>query len=655
MASAIIRHNNNVFIGYFGQGVRFLQGKQWQSLTMENGLVSNYVRSLLATDDELWLITAKGVSSWNGTQMESFSSSDGLPHNYCYTGQVTKEGVLYIGTEAGVAYYENGSFFPVKMDDSLMRKRIKQILELEDGTLLLMSDDQVISYNKGEVSLLLKDLLMPKEVLNAIACDHYGNLWLGSEMYGLVYFNSENNELHYLSQEHGFPFSRVRTLSIFGEDNLLIGTESGAYKCRIDEKGDILSIYTIGKESGYPDFEVNLRAGYVDKEKILLGTNIGLVSLDPGQVMPRPAGPPVYVTDLKISFKDIDWTSRRMKLDQWFQVPVKPVLEHSQNDLLFEFKGISLKTTVELWYKYKINQQDNQWSEPTRTASAIYPNLRPGKYTFMVKSSFDGIQWEEEASHYEFLIVPPFWKTWWFYVILSAFILAGFVFFNNYRIKTKIDQLIAIERIKKEEYDRIQKKVAMDFHDEVGNHLASISLLIQLIKNRQWEVPDELEDFLDKIDQESKHLFSGTKDFVWSLDPSNDNLRAVFHNIRDYGTEIFENSSISFNVMTGTSDIEKLKLPPGFTRQIVLIFKEALNNAFRHAECRNVYFSIDIKNGVINIRLQDDGKGFNTKEKSYYEGIKKMKYRGTKIKSDLLFSSGENEGTEIVLKAELNG
>jgi signal transduction histidine kinase len=176
---------------------------------------------------------------------------------------------------------------------------------------------------------------------------------------------------------------------------------------------------------------------------------------------------------------------------------------------------------------------------------------------------------------------------------------------------------------------------------------------VELIKSRDWKVEDELKSLLDKIDDESKNLFQGTRDFIWSIDPANDNLEAVYDNIRDYGIDLFDNSSIRFHAQNGNIDYGAFRLPAGFTRHIVLIFKEGLNNAMKHAGCKNVYFSIQVYGKDVEIKLKDDGKGFKEQDIRYFEGIKKMKYRGAKIKSDLDLHSDENQGTEIILKAKI--
>jgi signal transduction histidine kinase len=84
-----------------------------------------------------------------------------------------------------------------------------------------------------------------------------------------------------------------------------------------------------------------------------------------------------------------------------------------------------------------------------------------------------------------------------------------------------------------------------------------------------------------------------------------------------------------------------------------LIFKEGLNNVMKHAGCKNVFFSIEVSGKSFVIKLRDDGKGFREQDLQYLEGIKKMKYRGAKIRSDLTLRSDENKGTEIILKAKV--
>jgi signal transduction histidine kinase len=519
--------------------------------------------------------------------------------------------------------------------------------------MLLLSDYGIGKVRNGEITHFIHEGLKNKEVLNTVISDRYGNYWIGSDINGLIFFNNQTKKVKYLNQYLNIPFSRARSIIFYEENRMCVGTERGIYYIVVNSNGEISSLHSVGIEQGYPDFEVNNNASLRIGDEVYFGTSNGIILFNP-QNIERNINVPVNVTALSIEFRETDWNQKKAKINTWLGTPVNPILTYDQNDLQIKFKGISLKSKEKLWYRHQLSNYDQDWSKPINDESVLYANLRPGKYQFKVSASYDGLNWNDAYTQYDFVIAPPFYRTWWFYIILFAFVLVGFVLINNYRIRTRINQLLLIEKINKEEYDRIQKKVAMDFHDEVGNHLTSISLLVQLIRSQDWKIPGELQDFLDKIDIESKNLFLGTKDFIWSIDPKNNNLKEVFYKIRDYGEEVFEGTDIRFHVQNGVAEDFGIKLPAGFTRQIVLIFKEAINNARQHAGCKNVRFSVSKYPEMFLIKLSDDGKGFDTEEIEYYNGLKKMKIRGEKIKGNLIFNSGPESGTEIILKADLN-
>ena len=651
--SSYVNYRNKLWISYFGAGVKKQMNTETFEMENQEGLISNYVRDMLLYEDEIWFITARGVTRMKDEHMVHYTTEDGLPHNYCYKAAVDLSGRIWIGTEMGIAVFEKDKFRVLNRSEGAPQERVKYLYPLPDGTMLILKESGIDQYDQTKIRSFVYEGLNNKEILNTVSQDQFGNFWIGSDLNGLIYFNSRQGRVEYVSKDLGIPFSRVRAIVPYGKDNLCLGTEEGIFTLRINDTGDLIMVQPYGLERGYPDFEVNQNAFLPLGDRLFFGTSIGTIIFQPEKVKRIPSAPVPNLTGLDLSFKETDWSGTSQKLNTWFQIPEEPILDYDENDLMFHFNGVSLQSGDKLWYRYRLDNYDNTWSDPTRNTSALYANLLPGEYTFLVKGSYDGINWNDQFTSYTLIIAPPFWKTWWFYAIMLSFLLAGFILFNNYRIKTKVNQLIAIERLKKEEYNKIQKKVAMDFHDEVGNHLTSISLLVELIKSRDWKVEDELKMLLNKIDEESKNLFGGTRDFIWSIDPVNDNLKAVYLNIRDYATDLFDNSNIHFHAQNGNADIGAIKLPAGFTRHIVLIFKEGLNNVLKHTGCKNVFFSIEIKGKVIEIKLKDDGKGIRPMDLQHLEGIKKMKYRGAKIKSDLILVSDEKLGTEIILKAKV--
>jgi ligand-binding sensor domain-containing protein/signal transduction histidine kinase len=651
--SFYIDDKDQLYISYFGKGIDIFDGSQVRRLNVRKGLASDYIRSISVNNDSYWYAGARGITIMNEGIYKSYTVNNGLPHNYCFHTYIDDQGRNWVGTEGGVAVFENGKVWSLTQDDGLQSNRIKYIRQLEDGAILLMSDNGIDKYLDGKAIPFLNQGLKNKEILNTVIPDNSGNLWIGSDINGLIFYDKSSGNLRYLNEYAKLPFTRVRSVILYKNNRLCIGTERGIYMLEINTSGNILDITSVGLEQGFPDFETIQNAVYLDNNLIYFGTSIGVVIFDPEKLI-KANFIPVNVSSLKIEFKETDWANKNVIMDTWLGIPINPILKFDQNDLQIDFKGISLRSNDRLWYRYRLDEYDQDWSVPVVNESVLYANLNPGRYKFNVMASYDGLNWSDSYSTMSFIISPPFWRTWWFYVLLFASILIGFVIVNNYRIKIRINQLLLIEKINKQEFERIQKKVAMDFHDEIGNHLTSISMLVQLIRNKEWEVPAELKNYLGKIDLESKNLFLGTKDFIWSIDPKNNNLKEVFYKIRDYGEEVFDTTNIKFQVKNGITSDANVNLPPGFTRQIVLIFKEAINNAVKHAGCSVVSFSVSMYPNMFIVKLSDDGIGFDTDELEYYNGLKKMKFRGEKIKGDLIFESGPEKGTEIILKADLN-
>lgn len=197
------------------------------------------------------------------------------------------------------------------------------------------------------------------------------------------------------------------------------------------------------------------------------------------------------------------------------------------------------------------------------------------------------------------------------------------------------------------EEKRIRKEIARDFHDELGNQAARLINMISLLKLKgliQKENYEQLSIF-------AQNILDGAKDFVWALDPKNDDLyHAVIH-LKDFGERLFLEKEITFRyfgeVKEGTS------LPTGFSRQINLIFKEAMTNAFKHSKATDVDFRIEKHKREVFIILTDNGRGV-AKEivNNSRSGFENMRFRAKKIGGEIEFQSS-SYGTTIQLKLRL--
>ena len=84
-------------------------------------------------------------------------------------------------------------------------------------------------------------------------------------------------------------------------------------------------------------------------------------------------------------------------------------------------------------------------------------------------------------------------------------------------------------------------------------------------------------------------------------------------------------------------------------KNFYLIFKEALNNAAKYAQCKNVWVSISKGGSHATMKIKDDGKGFNNSKQSTGNGLGNMQERARQMNGSLAVESGPNSGTVVTL------
>src|SRR5690606_28530858 len=122
-----------------------------------------------------------------------------------------------------------------------------------------------------------------------------------------------------------------------------------------------------------------------------------------------------------------------------------------------------------------------------------------------------------------------------------------------------------------------------------------------------------------------KFLYTGTRDFIWSIDPVNDELSKLFIHIRDFGEKLFEEKNICFRAHDLVK--ESVKLPNGYSREANLIFKEAMTNAFKYSKAHNVALTLKQEGEFYRIEFEDDGVGFQTEEQKSSNGLRNIRER----------------------------
>ncbi|MCP4663563.1 MAG: response regulator [bacterium] len=325
-------------------------------------------------------------------------------------------GTPWAGGREGIFAYENGRFSPVSTAP-LPLVWVRRMAAAGDGTIYAATQGRgIYAFAQGGWRQARTLEGGRADQVYTVFVDHRGRVWAGSFM-GL--YALEDGSLQ-RPQAPDLDIRRpVYLLFEDADDRLWIGTDNGVVRW------DGERARRFGVREGLAGRETNRAAGYVDSAgRVWIGTNEGL-SRYHEEFDFDPAPPLVELLTVEVSGREIPLTQ-----------PLR--LAHYENSPIFRFRGISFADEKAIEFSSWLEPFDKTWLEPYRSEAREirYTNLSPGRYRFHLRASNAAGARSAEVSSPEIVIAPPFWKTWWFY-LLSTLVAAMFLFtaFRNYEAR----------------------------------------------------------------------------------------------------------------------------------------------------------------------------------------------------------------------------
>ncbi len=273
---------------------------------------------------------------------------------------------------------------------------------------------------------------------------------------------------------------------------------------------------------------------------------------------------------------------------------------------------------------------------PTIERTVNFANLASGEYQFEVRAQTGDRIYSQSAS-VTFRIATPLWQRWWFIAsVLVLIALAVYLFYKN-----RLVRLLEMERMR--------TRIATDLHDDIGANLTRISLLSEVAKQKAENGNGNLLTSIADIARES---VASMNDIVWAISPDHDSLLDLTRRMRGHAEEVFSLRDIGLEFHAPTADAD-LKLNVGVRRDVLLIFKEAVNNAARHSDCSRAEIDFRVNNAVLFLRVKDNGKGFETNSESDGQGLRSIKRRADALGGNLKIVSQNGNGTAVEFEMSL--
>ncbi len=193
---------------------------------------------------------------------------------------------------------------------------------------------------------------------------------------------------------------------------------------------------------------------------------------------------------------------------------------------------------------------------------------------------------------------------------------------------------------------RVKDRIARDLHDDVAASMSGIRILSQVAHSQFSQKAPDAAPLLLQISQNAQSTLESISDLIWAVKPHADYLNDMADRMREYAVKMLDAKDIDYE-MNIPRNLPMRDLDIETRRSIYLIFKEALNNAMKYSECSRINISLQVENERLNLRVADNGGGFDSAVARRGNGLMNMEKRARDIGGDFYITTAPGQGTDV--------
>jgi ligand-binding sensor domain-containing protein/signal transduction histidine kinase len=601
-----------LWIGTEGYGVFRVKDGKRTNYTKRSGLVNDFVRVFLETrDGSIWIGTDEFISRWRAApnsdrangNLTNYTAADGLCYSSIRALLEDKRGDIWIGTDRGVSHYHDARFVHDAVTGRLRNQKVWTIHE-----------------------------------------DRAGALWFGTSGGGL--FHWRDAILRSLDVSRGLVDNRIYQLLEDAGDTFWMSGPNGI--CSVSrhdlertaqDPGFRPAVTLYGLSDG---IDATLMHGGVQPAgcvtasgEIWFPGNRGPVRILPPQV--RTGGlPQVVIEQILVDGRERSVSDR---------LAVPP----GAGKLQIDYSAVRLRSQERIRFRYKLEGFDPEWTEPLRRRVAYYTNLPAGHYKFHVQAFETNMPQSVTEKSLAIEWRPHIYRTPWFSALFSALCagLAMALGIAGYRlrmrqIQARFDAVLA-ER----------NRVAREMHDTVIQGCTAVSAVLEAVASVSPADTDLCASLLDRARQQIRSTIGEAKRAVWNLRHGGASTQ-IETLLEQVALQLSQSSQVPVRIYVfGPPQA----LDPAVTHDVLMVAREGLFNAVRHAQPNEIVVKLHFEAGSMRVEISDDGCGFDPRvfsgEAEMHFGLLGMRERIEHLGGRLDVQSALGMGTKLSIEVPL--
>lgn len=466
-------------------------------------------------------------------------------------------------------------------------------------------------------------------VLSSLILAKTGDIWMGTIGGGINQYQTVKDTVIHYSLSEGLPSNVIYRLEEDSRGNIWISTDNGI--CKLDlATGNVISF---NNSNGLPFTSFNFLSSLHTKNGLLaFGTvNGNVIYFHPDEIIAKPNSLKTVITEISLGNESISTVSHDNILKQAAYITDTLTLPYNQSSVIsVSVSNLNLINPDLYAYSYKLEGFDKNWTIITDRNTITYTNLDPGTYTLLLKNSNHYGVWNEIPDKMVLIIHPPYWRTWWFVLLVIAALASLVYWFFRYRFQQQLKVL------------QVRNKLHRDLHDDVGATLSSVKAYSEILLTN----PDNA--VLPGLIKENAHeMIERLEVIAWATNPAHDSFSGLHHQISKWAIPLFHTNNIHLYIdVKGVS--EQMVIPGEIRQNIYLIAKEALNNSLKYAQASNCTLQFLLQQGKLIMKVTDNGVGLASLIQGGGNGIKNMKRRAEEMGGTLEINTS-SAGTAVIL------
>jgi len=363
---------------------------------------------------------------------------------------------------------------------------------------------------------------------------------------------------------------------------------------------------------------------------IWIATSVGVRRVDPRRVATPEPPPPAHVISVRAD-------------DGPIQAEPGAVLPELARRVVISYTATGLKSPERLRFRYRLRGYEDGWHQPVSTREASYIGLSPGRYVFELSAAYGDGSWSPPDSM-QFEIPPALHQTKVFLATCASFVIL--LLWIAFRLRDRHIAKGLLARL--EERHRERDRIARELHDTLLQSVQGLMLRFQAASDTLPADEPARKALELALDQADDVMVEG-RDRVIDLRVHHHQPGGILEALAAVGTELAAVHGAQFRTFSqGTLP----PLPARVEEELFRIAREALINAFRHANASRIEVEVGSDHDGVRLRIRDDGEGvpaavIRRSGRAGHWGVTGMRERAEEIDAHLEIRSRQGSGTEV--------